>query len=1064
MIRKSIWVLCFCLASSSLCNLRVDAYGKPAGLKADGSENLKFDYTIGYLPEGSEYLLIANTGTENLTATAGAISDYHSTFLSSSRSLNLTNSSGSEVALSKFKNVFILNSMARSKTSTVLSKTDIESTVLGVSSDGSTFSYFKQNDSPSTGFYYAIFKEVNVTIPEGYAFDRCLSFSDREDSKLQNLYCFYIDNAKSPTKEVLYADFSNPDAANIQLSKIDGIKRVYVGSSMVRDGRQCFLYEAYAGGKSFACVDGKKGLSRNKDNELVYYFNKQIRISALNETCFISADTIDIEDARFLDVPVFTCAKANKKIAAIVEVPPTGDKDEVSKYSSFTVVDESLEFLCIGNDYATYYDATGGSIVSKALESSKSKPGEVLNVTLDVADGVLVQARCGKDNIFSIIESGKKKKVEIFVDVSTPQVDSASSSARLLASQYNPQAYTGLSYSYGTSALIYSVAKDGSISGIMEYNRFVGLLRLFNSDVSKTGTYSSTLKLTDGTETNLWTVQTAVINEGEDFTISKEQKKPFKDLAPGHTYKLREYFDITGKVKSIESTPKVHSIYWLPDQVLLENEKKGSAASAVFSIDNVFVNTFDKTYLEKDGNQLKKLTGEVLSPARLLGVLDLDVDLALVANWDEHSTHIQGWFINKDGVPKGTQVIETPLVINRVRNPIAFTYQDKPVIAIFQDFTKAYFIEYFYDKLEKSYRLHLLSNELHNVPENFLDQTYGIVGVKTSDAISSCVQVTVADWNRTNFRDYPICNVTSGFSNGAFVSNQRKNPDGTVSFDLLSQPSPRSHSNGINRYNVTGKLFEASGEPVSTFVYKIQQIGRLEGLQGHKIRSIQNVGDGIFVISSKESNGVVGLYENYFLGGDSSLSYQKKFTDDKTLFDHYDIHYYENGRRVKRIFDNFDTQKTSITDITYQESSLKLSNHTASAHTNNTFELRFNELTTLKPIQLALDKFYPDDGKTDDDDRKPTDDDDDDPKPNDKALPSRLWMIFGVLLILLIIGILDLYLRKRPQKTELDMKLVEDNNEPTLNQTSKAEQADTTSRPQNNRTRGDATNSLADKL
>lgn len=883
-----------------------------------------------------------------------------------------------------------------------------------VHSDGRKVSYFNLESDADLGRIYVHIGDKIIDLKKTYELTHC--FPVLKSGVLLRYYCTY--ESSEVGDALVYYDLSSTNEVLDALYFTD-FKSIIAAKPMA-DDRTCLLVQTDASNREVICMDASKGFNKTKDNEVSYYRGSQLRLDR-NEDCSMNFSRIDPDDFRFDEAAVFDC-KNGTALASFV----LGEK-EVVETRSFLMIGKDVTPLCVNDRELAYLTDKNRSLV---LQGGFNSPGQKIIHRLEAETTKISKIHCSQDSILILMDSSKKTHL---LDIR--RGDRNASLTRVNTFLDLPDRQTHMKVSSAHTAVLYSINKRGELTDIAEYNSFLGLIKLVNHQYTNPGSHQAVLVFSNNKTQKQISLQTDIVAED---VVTVEKKKILKDLTPGKEYDLREYFEIKGQVYVIEVVaphPVSKNIYWYPDQIDFQNSKNDTASSARFLIEGRFVNTADRTVTNEDGSQVK-IQGDLLNPSRYLGTLLLDQPLAIVAKQDGDKAFVQGWFIGKEGSVQNTSPIKLSCATSEgfLRDVREKRVGEKSFVVFYDKDGKGIGLEVEFDTHEKSYRF--VSPEKVEIfdwiPENQVSK-YLIKEVlpESGQDLTSCAHFTLEGGEIPSKWTYPVCNVTGGNSGSISIRNISVSNDSRTTFDLFNYPSKDSGLSVITWWRVRSNLVNKEGAAVhpAQFEYTVTLIRRFEGLKHHTISDIFVIDNSTVVVSKIESGDKKGIYEVYYGSSGNRPVIKARLPDQSETANTIDIRFLKVGGKLRRIFSRYNSDLNNMADVVFKSARLKLSNHTATVQVQNPFDIRFNKQTTLKSVFLYLEKYYPDDGKTDEDDKPKPKPEPEPPGPKEETRRSRLWYIAGIIVLIVFVGGLDLYFRKRhneqlSDKSDIDRPMI----------------------------------------
>lgn len=896
----------------------------------------------------------------------------------------------------------------------VQQESDLVSTIAVLQNDGATVSYYELEESKDVGRVYVHSGNKVINAGKDYTLDHC--FPVMRDGVLTNYYCtFEVASAKAKGP-IVYYDIASTDD-ELTRREFSHVKSILAVTPLA-DGRTCFLALDEKNERNILCFDASSGFDKTADNEKTYFSGKSITIDVNGEECPLNLNTLDPTDFRFADAAVFDC-KAGKVLASF-ELGGS-DASASATVKSYKFFDPKLTVpVCASEDEIITLEDKNTTLV---FEGGHSRPGQIIRYHLGTDSAAIQKVHCARDSALVLMESRRKTYL---LDVNRGlKSDSITRVNSYLDISDRPST---MKVATSQTAILYGFNKKGQVESLLQYNGFLGLVRVTNKNLVDAADHTLNFTVTDGVQRQRFTVRTS-IQADERFSV--QSIKPLKGLVPGQEYPLREFFKITGQVTSltIAKPNKTRNIFWHPDEVVFENSTNGTSKGSKFALGDYFVNIENKSYTNRDGAE-RKLDATILSESRYLGELPLDQPVAVIATREDGHLSVQGLFVGKTGEVQGSKIVKLTDEVEEefVYAPYLATIDGKHVVVFYQssenDESKGIAVEYKFDKELALFQF--INQDNQRAVEYSASGSingYNVKPIKSErpSRLNSCIQFKLSGEDLPVSRVYHVCGVTGGSSERVEIRNLVRTADSKVKFDLLNYPSAKAGSQSISWWEVTSNLLDLQNKPVapSAFEYTVNRVRRFDGIRNHSIKKLFNLGNYSVLLTEHEEKGLTTLNEVYFGNQGTRPYYSRKVNDPAVSVKNYDLQYAVVRGVPKRIYTNFGRGFSNVADLRFKDSRIKLSKHLASRQVKQPFTLLFNDAFKVADVQVDLDKFYEDDGKTDEDDER-TDPEDDPMKPGIKKRRSRLWFILGILALIIVVGAADLYLRRRSAEAETE--------------------------------------------
>lgn len=910
---------------------------------------------------------------------------------------------------------------------------DLLSTLAVIQSDGVTVSYYDLEHNEKLGRVFVHSGNKALKVGREYTIGIC--FPALKDGRLTNYYCTYEGAPKKPLT-LAYIDLTTDEEvlAPREFKEVSSI----LSATSLSDGRTCLLALGTDGKKKVLCFDAKRGLDKTPENEATYFSGNTVKIKYNEEECTLNFDSLDPHDFRFGSASTFDCKSG--KVVASFDLANTFDASEPEYSTAKTVkpIAGDVTILCVDHDEIAYLKDKNTTLV---LEGGFNRPGQILVHSLGIDFGAVTQVHCTQ---YSMLATLTSKKGTNLLDIKKGGRSNTITRIRRLVNL--PLKQTQMNLATAHTAILYNLNKKGQIDSLARYDSFIGLVKISNKDHVEEGNHKMILNVVSGEgQSRELTIQTTVLPSNQ---FSVVYSKEMKDLKPDSEYLLRDFFNISGQVTKIDvlyPDPKPNNVFWLPDEVRFYNSSNGTEESARFVVDGCFVDVSGKKFASKTGEE-KSLEGDLLKAAKHLGNVDLEVPVAFIGAKDGKDFFVQAIFIDKSGKAQSSTAVKlfNPVGESFVKQPKFVKVDGKAGIAFYRDtvdkIAKGVVIQYKFTVESGVFEFVSLDDqkEIDWDEEGYLNgYKFSEIEPKDHTSLSSCVHFKVVDPFTKITNEYQVCGITGGSSRKIQILNLFTSVDGSSNFELINYPSQDAGVDSVSWWKVKSNLFGTDGAPVNPSDFKTESVlqKRFSGLDDYTIKQAFNLGLRAVVLAEKETDSEQTLYEIYYGGRGSQPYYTRKVNDPHTALKFYSLDFAETAGKLKRFYINQAKSFSNVADLEFRDARLKLSKHAATVQVKRPFTLKFNEAATTKDVIVDLDKYYEDDGKTDEDDenRNP----EDDPNvPIKGKKRTRLWLILGIIGLILCVGAADLYWRRRSAIAEAESEL--DHEKPTITKEKKA--------------------------
>jgi len=900
------------------------------------------------------------------------------------------------VSTKTFEKILSLREHRWDRPDRLTSLEDLSSVIAVVETQGLSVGYYELEHSQSLGLVYVFTGRKYMDPGKNKKLSHC--FPTVRKGKVINYYCLFEElDAKKPGP-IVYFDLAS---TNEQLEgRVFGdVRAVLASEPMWSEDKTCLLAIGLDGKRKILCMDATRGLGQIEYNLDGYFLGNRVKIN-IGEECTLDAADLDEEEFRFPSSAVFTCSSGKRVAAAVRMVPSVDAKDPPAwKVTTVREISENIDVLCVDDEDVVLYDGQTMTVMG-----GKTRPGENIKIAIN---GPVQNVHCLHNHIL-MIGGGKKP---VLLDVARRIWHRVA--RRLIASVPLPPGSEKLKVAMGYMPVVYSINKRDEVEGTMMYIPVAGLLSLVRGD------HRYSLVLTNG---NTSVPVEVNVQRGREERLEVRKIRSLSEAVPGEVYNLRDYFKVSGQIYSLDYSPRVHSVYMYADRVSLENTYTHKAEGSQFAVEDCFVDSLERVWTDGQG-KVHRLEGKILQPSRYIGTVQTDIPLGLTGHIESGGLLVQGYYVDRTGTVRTTDIIKLggDFSAELFQSPQVERGRGQGKIRIYWRAGMSREIDYQYTPEDKMITIRAGSEEAQwRDPDRIGIYRLAVVEEHDNERINPCVHIRAEGGDLDIPLIYPICGITGGWVNRVQLFNLTNSTDG-VEFELLVQPSRESGNEILTWWKIYTNLRENNAwVSKDRLIVRTERLGELGGLAYHIVRSVQRVGAGICVLSEYRDNtagGGVGLYESYYLPPSIYPLLMQRFSDDRTDWDKYELRIESSKSSIKRVFANHQNNSATVSDVLFFPSQIRLSKHTATIHVKYPFTLDFNRGSHIESnFFIDLKQYYPDDGKTDDDDvrpnPKPVPDDGKDPDSKKSGRSSRLWFIWGIILLIFFIGGLDLYLRR----------------------------------------------------
>ena len=915
-----------------------------------------------------------------------------------------------EVKTSNFGKILPIKELD-SENEGVQSERDISSTIAVIQGDGATVSFYDLENDLKLGRVYVHTGNKAIGAGKDYTLGHC--FPALRNNTLTNYYCIYESSDPKKQLPIKYFDVTAEDD-NLESRDLSGVSSVIAAKPMSDGKRICLLVLDVNQNRKMICLDARKSLGKTADNEDTYFTGKSFKIKVEDQECEMDINKIDPSDFRFDDAAVFVC-KSSSYLASFSLGNSIDEKDPLPLgVNSIKKIESDVTPLCASIDEIVYLTDKNTTLV---LEGGFSNPGQLIRVPLGIETSSINKIHCAYESILLTLQS---KKNTYLLDITRGNRRDSITRVKRIVNLGESQ--THMKVATSKSAILYSIDKKGLISNLVLYQSFFGFVKISNKDQTTPSEHKMIIEISGegGSQIKQLTVVTNILPSTE---FSVKSTKIMENLKPGSEYELRNYFDIDGQVTNINvlyPEPKPRNMFWLADEVRFFNSINGTSYGSKFVIEGVFVDTEHRKYNDADGKMID-LEGDILFPSRHLGIIEIEQPIAFIAKREEGVVYVQGIYLDKDRKVQNTDAVKLfeSVDSNFIRPPRLAKIDGKLSLVFYQGTkgktTTGIAVNYKYSK-EIGFQFIELDSQKKvdwNEPNSVNGYTVSSLPKQTS-SLSPCAHLEVTGEDVTEKTVYDLCGITGGSSRKIGIYNLSTTYDGKTHFEVINYPENNSGSSSLTWWIITSNLFGEDGAPVnpSEFKYDSKLVRRFDGLEHHNIAKIYNLDEKAVVVADDTEDKSEILYEIYFGARGNSPYYSRRVNDLTTAINEYSLKFAVVGKTVKRIYVNHAKDFSNVADVEFRDSRLRLSKHAATVHMKRPFTLMFNNVLEVREVIVELDKFYEDDGKTDEDDDNRDPEEDPTNLQSDKP-KTRLWSILAILGMIFIVGAVDLCLRRR---------------------------------------------------
>lgn len=867
----------------------------------------------------------------------------------------------------------------------------------------STAAYYSLENDPNFGRVYVHIGNKEMKPGDGYQLDTC--FPAYEGTSMV-YYCAF---SKSGSQTVLLDVSATEEVLDPQVVPLS--LKILAGKS-ISDGRLCLLAVDNESNQVLACFEHSRFEFLNEEN----MFSAKVLSIDVREDCELKIAEIDAAKFRFDESAIFTC-KDGKQILAAISLPSSTADNQAKVHARSAIFFTKDQYPLCGNENELIFLENSNKTV--VFKGGFEAPGQDIRIDLGI-DGRVDDLYCGTNRVLFVL-SGSKKSNLIAINRQTRGIDLTRIESILDLSAKQSKIVGSL----GDIAFVHGQDSSGHPTDVLEYTSGSGFLKIINKEAVQTKDPRKALVIARSGKlsSKIW-IQTRVFLEKQ---LTVEKKQPFKDLKPGKSYELRNYFDIDGQITDIQVTspekpPK--TVYWRSDRVAFAKVTNDSASGAKFALGNKFIHTANRSIINEDGS-FSYLEGDILHPSRYLGSVNVDKnEVALAGKMDAGTMFIQGWMLDKDAKVTGSGIVQLQGKFNDdyATKPRLYMKDGKTELQFFKGEHKATSIQI--EITSKNAKLSFVEESQKEVPWDSSTQIGNyklhVEQPELKTRLGTCVHFSLKGPDADSGWIYPVCNVTGGSSSKVTILSFEPN-ERSVTFDMINYPAPSIGINSVTWWRVSAAFLDAEGKPLhpAKFRSTVTFLRRLGGLSLHEIISLHKIGNEVVAFTSKKVGNRLTLQEVYFGEAGDHPYLISLLSREAESIKNFDFGLFKMADGYRRLFNDHEVDFSSSAQVVYEPARLVLSNHTATAHVKNPFNLLVNSQVEVKNVLIYLDDYYEDDGKTDEDDDKPKPPPiPDPPVPESPNRISRLWYIAGILLLIIVVALLDLWLRKRSAASE----------------------------------------------
>jgi hypothetical protein len=568
---------------------------------------------LGFWPVG-----LVEGNNMRMSQEAGA-SPLLNEFISTVRPLVLFNTTGgSPVQMSSFK--FKKITMACHK----IPADDYPECLFALKEDGKTISTFNYKLRYPNDYRFTFRRDILLNSDTAFVYDDCFV---QAPFWAQNIYCYFINPTTNQTKLVSFSATQTTPTEKIlpfviiEVKILEGILfvvmkkndgKVYVGGI---NARASTIANIELLGNSAveviqATVPGHAGCQALvKDLRQTGGFSLTMHFTCTGANVIARIDTAQLFNA--MDANLIL----NLGQAVPIDLQYTRKVD--------AAMGGSYTFLCGNKDHALFLTNGNTKVSYQGIRST----GQVLTYTLDGITNVnsVDKIECTTLSTFVKLTTSSGSYV---VDISTMGRGLAEwQRVNYILKLENGMDLFDLSDD-GNMAVVFQKNKPVyTMADVLEYNRLIGLVKVYDDKITTPGSYSTTIKITNPQganglmrrfEVNYFTSASNVALKNSMNEIPRGVRVPFYD-----------YYDISGPYKNIEldtttSNQDIAQLFFNVDPNRLNSDTKLNSLAARFVLmDNYYIDCEAKTVSKSDGTSKPfsstVSTGLIAQP-RLLGV------------------------------------------------------------------------------------------------------------------------------------------------------------------------------------------------------------------------------------------------------------------------------------------------------------------------------------------------------------------------------------------------------------------------------------------------------------
>lgn len=743
-------------------------------------------------------------------------------------------------------------------------------------------------------------REVILNSDATYIFQDCFAHSP---NNAQNIYCYYVNTALQKTKLVKFIPGATSGTEELLNFKILDTKIV--------GGLLCMFVSAADNVKKLGCINAMPATM----SAFSFVYARSVEILQISFTGTGVPQNCRVPIIDLLNTGGFTLTlqfscDSNIKVLGRVSLSNLAtsiDADGVvnlgqalpldATYTRMTdaslVADNVL--LCGNEDHAIFLTNSNTTVTFQGIRNS----GQMLKYKLDGINSAtsVDKVVCTNNSIYVKITTPTDSYV---VDINTMGRGMVEwQRVNQISKLVNTDTFD--SSEDGNFALIYkkNPTVSYSPSDILEYNRILAFVKVYDDTVTAAGTYSSTVKITaaDNSATIARRYEVNYFTSTPNIAL----KNSLNDVPRGSKFSFYDFYDVSGPYQKIELDTNTtnQDIVQLtfnvdPGQVRIDDIKTGAGAQAPRFVlnSNFYVDMDNKTIIHSNGTStsFSTLSGVIVNP-RLVGITDGESgDVACLYDANSNKT-IQFLYLNGNNQVKVSAVVT---LVNETMQDYftkGFRWNLPAMIVSTQGSENEYsayhsYITYTFDAVAKEYTFNTtaaVGSHSFNRSELSPPKSYSKYVVQTwnDPNHAHCPVMVFSDGDLVKPFDFRICSLpTAMYAMFSLKSVTLLQPD-KIRLEIFEGTQSKEFGTTVNLYTVEATMLEAGSLAIPNNIQWSQTSTRMfRNWAGGLVSSFIETGDEVLLLTraiQPWTKMIFGLKEQ-----NCTLSMFKKSTDYPT--------------------------------------------------------------------------------------------------------------------------------------------------------------------------------------